>query len=141
MEQFIFSKPEESDKFLEEITTNAENIFKDLELHYRVVDICTGDIGSFAARKFDIEAWLPGQNKYREMVSASNYRDYGARRLNCRYQDEKNQIKHVNTLNSTAIALTRCMIAILEQHQTKDGNVTIPKVLRNYFGGRKLLKQ
>lgn len=141
MEQFIFSKPEESDKFLEEITTNAENIFKDLELHYRVVDICTGDIGSFAARKFDIEAWLPGQNKYREMVSASNYRDYGARRLNCRYQDKNNQIKHVNTLNSTAIALTRCMIAILEQHQTKDGNVTIPKVLRNYFGGRKLLKQ
>lgn len=141
IEQFVFCKPEESDKMHEEITKNAEEIFQELELHYQIVDICSGDIGSFASRKFDLEAWLPGQNQYREMVSASNYRDYGARRLNCRYQDEKNEINFVNTLNSTAIALTRCMIAIIEQHQTKDGNVSVPKVLQPYLGGRKLLRQ
>jgi len=140
IEQFVFAKPEDSDELHKEITQNAEDIFQDLELHYQVVDICTGDMGSFATRKFDIEAYLPGQGKYREMVSASNYKDYGARRLNCRYQDEKNQVKFVHTLNSTAIALTRCMIAIIEQHQTKDGNVRLPKVLRPYFGNRELLK-
>ena len=141
IEQFVFSKPEESDKIHEEITQNAEEIFKDLELHYQIVDICTGDIGSFASRKYDLEAWLPGQKRYREMVSASNYRDYGARRLNCRYQDVDNQIKHVHTLNSTAIALTRTIIAIIEQHQTKEGNVKIPEVLRPYFGNRDYLIQ
>ena len=140
IEQFIFSKPEESDKLHEELTKNAEEIFQELEIHYQVIDLCSGDIGSFATRKFDIEAYLPAQNAYREMVSASNYRDYGARRLNCRYQDEKNELKFVHTLNSTAIALTRCMIAIIEQHQTKDGNVKLPKCLQTYFGNRELLK-
>ncbi len=139
IEQFVFSKPENSDKFHEEITANAEELFKELELHYQIVDICTGDMGSFATRKYDLEAWLPGQEKYREMVSASNYKDYGARRLNCRYQDEKNEIKQVHTLNSTAIALTRAMIAFIEQHQTEDGNVRLPKALQGFFGGRDLL--
>jgi len=139
IEQFIFCKPEDSDKLHDEIIANAEEIFKELEIHFRVVDICTGDIGSFAARKYDIEAWLPAQGKYREMVSASNYRDYGARRLNTRYQSEDGTLKLVHTLNSTAIALTRCLIAIIETHQTKDGNVKLPKVLRPYFGGRKHL--
>lgn len=139
IEQFVFAKPEDSDKLHEEIIANAEEIFKDLEIHYRIVDICTGDIGAFASRKFDLEAWLPGQDNYREMVSASNYRDYGARRLDCRYQDEKNEIKHVHTLNSTAIALTRALIAFIETHQTEDGNVRLPKALRPYFGGREFL--
>jgi len=139
IEQFIFSKPEESDKLHEEITKNAEEIFQELEIHFRVVDICSGDIGSMASRKFDIEAWLPGQNKYREMVSASNYRDYGARRLNCKYQDEHGELKLVHTLNSTAIALTRTLIAIIENHQTKDGNVKLPKVLKPYFNNREYL--
>ncbi|MCA9497195.1 MAG: serine--tRNA ligase [Nanoarchaeota archaeon] len=139
IEQFIFSKPEDSQAFLDEILENAEEIFRDLGIHYRIVDICTGDIGSFAAKKYDLEAWLPGQEKYREMVSASNYGDYGARRLNCRYQDEKNELKFVHTLNSTAIALTRTLIAIIETHQTEDGNVKIPEVLRTYFGGREYL--
>ncbi len=141
IEQFVFCKPEESDNYHKEITQNAEEIFKELELHYQIVDICTGDMGSFATRKFDLEAWLPGQQRYREMVSSSNYRDYGARRLNCRYQNEKNEIEFVHTLNSTAIALTRAMIAIIEQHQTQDGNVIIPVVLRPYMGERKLLIQ
>lgn len=141
IEQFIFSKPEESDKFHEEITKNAEEIFQDLEIHYQIIDICSGDIGSFASRKYDLEAWLPGQEKYREMVSASNYRDYGARRLNTRFQDEKNEIRFVHTLNSTAIALVRCLIAIIENHQTEDGNVRIPKALRPYLGNKEFLKE
>ncbi len=140
IEQFIFSKPEESDKFLVELIDNAEEIFKELDIPYRIVDICSGDIGSFAARKFDLEAYIPSQEKYREMVSASNYRDYGARRLNSRYQDENNEIKFVHTLNSTAIALTRALIALIENHQTKDGNVKVPKVLQPFLGGKKLLK-
>lgn len=139
IEQFVFCAPEESDKIHEEITQNAEEIFKELEMHFRVVNICSGDMGAMATRKYDIEAWLPGQDKYREMVSASNYRDYGARRLNCRYQTENNELKLVNTLNSTAIALVRCLIAIIENHQTEDGNVKIPKVLRPYFSGREML--
>jgi seryl-tRNA synthetase len=140
IEQFVFSKPEESDTIFDEIVKNAEEIFQDLELHYQVINICSGDIGSFAAKKYDIEGWVPSQERYRELCSASNYRDYGARRLNCRYQDENNELKLVNTLNSTAVALVRALIAILEQHQTEDGNVIIPKVLRPYFDGRKLLK-
>lgn len=139
IEQFYFSTPEQSDELLKEILNNAEEIFQDLELHYRVVNICSGDIGSFAAKKFDIEAWLPGQDNYREMVSASNYRDYGARRLNVKYQDEKNNLKLCNTLNSTAIALTRTMIAIMEQHQQEDGTVYIPKVLRQFLGNREFI--
>ncbi len=139
IEQFVFCKPEDSDKFHKEITDNAEEIFKELEIHYRVVDICSGDIGSFATRKFDIEAWLPGQDKYREMVSASNYRDYGARRLNSRYQSEKGTLELVHTLNSTAVAMVRALIAIIEQHQTKDGNIKLPKALKPYFGGREFL--
>lgn len=140
VEQFFFCKPEDSDRVHAEITENAEEIFRELELHYRVVDICTGDMGAMATRKFDIEAWLPGQEKYREMVSASNYRDFGARRLNCKYQTESGTTELVHTGNSTAIALTRCMIAIMEQHQTEDGNVRVPKALRPYLGGKEFLK-
>lgn len=141
IEQFVFCKPEESDDMHKEITNNAEEIFKELDLHYQIVDICSGDMGAMATRKFDLEAWLPSQEKYREMVSASNYRDYGARRLNCRYQSEDGSLKLVHTLNSTAVALTRCLIAIIEQHQTKDGNVKLPEVLRPFFGGREMLKK
>lgn len=140
VEQFFFCKPEDSDKLHDEITANAEEIFKELEIHYQVVDICSGDMGGMATRKFDIEAWLPSQNKYREMVSASNYRDFGARRLNCKYQTENGTTELVHTGNSTAIALTRCMIAIIEQHQTEDGNVRVPKALQPYLGGREFLK-
>jgi len=139
IEQFIFSRQEESEELLEELINNAEEIYQDLELHYRIVNICSGDIGSFAAKKYDLEAWLPGQNKYREMVSASNYRDYGARRLNTKYQDEKNNLKLVHTLNSTAIALTRTLIAILEQHQNEDGTVNVPEKLQLFMHGKKVI--
>ncbi|MFP4402013.1 MAG: serine--tRNA ligase [Candidatus Nanoarchaeia archaeon] len=134
LEQFIFSTPEESDKMHNEITQNAEEIFQELELHYQIVDICTGDMGAMATRKFDLEAWLPSQQKYREMVSASNYRDFGARRLNCKYQTSQGTTELVHTLNSTAIALTRCMVAIIEQHQLENGNVKVPKCLVPFIG-------
>lgn len=140
IEQFIFSTQEDSERFHQELLANAEEIFQELGIHYQVVNICSGDIGNFASKKYDLEAWLPGQENYREMVSASNYRDYGARRLLCRYQDEQNTLKYAHTLNSTAIALTRTLIAIIETHQTEEGNVVLPQVLRKYFGGRALLK-
>ena len=140
LEQFVFSKPEQSDEMHAEITQNAEDIFQELDLHYQIVDICTGDMGAMATRKFDLEAWLPSQEKYREMVSASNYRDYGARRLHCRYQSENGTTELVHTLNSTAVALTRCMIAIIEQHQTENGNVKIPKCLVPFIGKEELGK-
>ena len=134
LEQFVFSKPEDSDKLHTEITQNAEEIFQELDLHYQIVDICSGDMGAMATRKFDLEAWLPSQEKYREMVSASNYKDFGARRLNCRFQSENGTTELVHTLNSTAIALTRGMIAIIEQHQMENGNVKVPKCLVPFIG-------
>ena len=140
IEQFVFCKPEDSDKIHDELTQNAEEIFQDLEIHYQIVDICSGDMGGMATRKYDLEAWLPSQKKYREMVSASNYRDYGARRLGARYQTEEGSLELVHTLNSTAIALTRCMIAILEQHQTSEGKVRIPEKLRPYLQNREYLQ-
>ena len=139
IEQFVFCAPEDSDKIHDEITANAEEIFQDLEIHYQIVDICSGDMGGMASRKYDLEAWLPSQQKYREMVSASNYRDYGSRRLRARYQTEEGGLELVHTLNSTAIALTRCMIAIIEQHQIKDGRVRIPTKLRPYLGNKEFL--
>lgn len=139
IEQFIYCKDSESQIWHKKITDNIKEIFEDLEIHYQIVDICTGDIGIFATRKFDLEAWLPGQNRYREMGSSSNYKDYGARSLNVRYQDRENNIKFCHSLNNTAIALQRAIIAIIENHQTESGNVRIPKVLRNYFGGREFL--
>jgi seryl-tRNA synthetase len=141
IEQFIFCRKEDSENFHKEILKNTEELFQDLGLHYQIVDICTGDIGSFACRKYDLEAWFPTQNKFREMASASNYKDYGARRLNLKYEDEKNNLEFCHTLNNTYIALQRTIIAIIEQYQTKTGDVIIPEVLRSYFGGRELLKK
>lgn len=140
IEQFVYCLEEQSDEWHQKITDNIEEVFQDLEIHYQLVDICTGDIGAFASRKYDLEAWLPGQDKYREMGSSSNYRDYGARALNVRYQDKKNEMKFCHSLNNTAIAMQRAIIAIIENHQTEDGNVRLPKVLRSYFGGREFLK-
>ncbi len=139
IEQFVFSRQKDSDKFHKEILNNTEEIFQELGLYHQIVDICSGDMGSFATRKYDLEAWLPSQDKFREMASASNYRDYGARRLNLRYQDEKNNLKFCHTQNNTGIATGRAMVAIIEQYQTKDGNVIIPEVLRKYMGNRKFL--
>ncbi len=133
IEQFVFCRPEDSKGEHEKLLQNAEGIFQALGIPYRIVNVCTGDLGKVAAKKYDIEAWLPGQGKFREVVSCSNCTDYQARRLNIKYRKAPGQpAKYVHTLNSTAIATTRAMIAILENYQQPDGTVKIPDVLVKY---------
>jgi len=136
IEQFIFCKPEDSWKLHEELLQNAEKLFQKLGLPYRVVNVCTGDIGTVAAKKYDIEAWMPAQNGYREVVSCSNCTDYQARRLNIKYREKEGEAPKgfLHTLNSTAIATNRTIVAILENYQQEDGSVTVPEVLRKYMG-------
>ena len=137
IEQFIFCRPEDSWKMHEELIHNAEELVQKLGLPYRVVNVCTGDIGTVAAKKYDIEAWMPAQNAYREIISCSNCTDYQARRLNIRFREKEGQPPKgfVHTLNSTALATGRTIVAILENYQQEDGSVVVPKVLRKYMGG------
>jgi len=137
VEQFIFCLPEQSWEMHEELLRNAEELVQKLGLPYRVVNVCTGDIGSFAAKKYDIEVWMPAQNRYREIISCSNCTDYQARRLNIRYREKEGAPPKgvVHTLNSTALATGRTIVAILENYQQEDGSVLIPEVLRPYMGG------
>ncbi len=141
IEQFVFSTPEQSWPLHEELLHNAENIFQKLELPYRVVNVCTGDIGTVAAKKYDIETWMPAMNAYREVVSCSNCTDYQARRLNIRYREKEGAPTKgpVHTLNSTAIAAGRTIVAILENCQREDGSITIPTVLRKYMGDKETI--
>jgi seryl-tRNA synthetase len=138
IEQFIFCKPEDSPKLHEELLENAEVLLQKLGLPYRVVNVCTGDIGTVAAKKYDIEAWMPAQGDYREVVSCSNCTDYQARRLGVRYRLKEGAppIGPVHTLNSTAIATGRTIVALLENNQNEDGTINIPEVLRKYMGNR-----
>jgi len=135
IEQFVFCTPEESWKLHEELLRNAEDLVQKLGLPYRVVNVCTGDIGTVAAKKYDIEAWMPAQNAYREVVSCSNCTDYQARRLGIRYREKEGAPTKgfLHTLNSTAIATGRTIVAILENFQQEDGTVVVPKVLRKYM--------
>jgi seryl-tRNA synthetase len=137
IEQFLFSKPECSWSFHEELLGNAEELVQKLGLPYRVVNVCTGDIGTVAAKKYDVEAWMPAQNAYREIISCSNCTDYQARRLNIKYREKEGEAPKgfVHTLNSTALATGRTIVAILENHQQEDGSVAIPEALRKYMGG------
>jgi len=139
IEQMVFSRPEDSWKIHEELLANAEGIFRALELPYRVVNVCSGDLGAVASKKYDLEVWMPVQGKFREMVSASNVLDYQARRLNIRYRGKGENI-FVHTLNSTAVATTRAIVAILENHQTEEGKIAIPEVLRPYMGGMEFMR-
>jgi seryl-tRNA synthetase len=141
VEQFIYCKPENSWELFEELLKNAEDIFQLLGLPYRVVDICTGDIGTVAAKKYDIEVWMPRENTYRELVSCSNCTAYQSVRLNIRVRDahEFETKNFVHTLNSTAIATTRAIRAIMENYQEEDGTVVIPEVLRPYMNGAETL--
>ena len=136
IEQFIFCKPEDSSKLHEELLENAEDLLQKLELPYRVVNVCTGDIGTVAAKKYDIEAWMPAQNGYREVISCSNCTDYQARRLGIRYREKEGAPTKgfVHTLNSTAVATGRTIVAILENKQQEDGTINIPEALRKYMG-------
>ena len=139
VEQVILCKPEDSKNMHKEILNNATNIFEKLEIPYRVIDICTGDIGTVAARKFDIEAWMPSTNQWKEVVSASNCKSYQSVRLNMRYRTaEGTDFPH--TLNSTAVATTRALAAILENNQTDNGDVIIPKVLRKWMGNQEIIE-
>jgi seryl-tRNA synthetase len=142
VEQFIFCLPEQSWQLHEELQKNAEELYQKLGLHYRVVNICTGDIGTVAAKKYDIEAWM-ADGKFREVGSNSNCTDYQARRLNIRYREGpgKPPIGFVHTLNNTALATSRTMVAILEQFQQKDGSVVIPEVLRPFMNGIERLEK
>ncbi|MEM0164962.1 MAG: serine--tRNA ligase [Saccharolobus sp.] len=134
VEQFIFSMPEDSWKYHAELISNSETIFQQLGLPYRIINIASGDLGACAAKKFDLEVWMPGQAKFREMVSCSNCTDWQAFRMKIRFVDRKNNRKgYVYTLNSTAIASTRTITAILENYQREDGVVEIPKALRKYL--------
>jgi seryl-tRNA synthetase len=135
VEQFVFSRPEESWDEHERLLANAEEVYQKLGIPYRVVNICTGDIGTVAAKKYDIEAWLPGQGKYREVVSCSNCTDYQARRARIRFRDSPSEpTQYVHTLNSTLIATERTLVAILENYQREDGSIEVPKVLVPYTG-------
>ncbi|HOP09565.1 MAG TPA: serine--tRNA ligase, partial [Candidatus Methanofastidiosa archaeon] len=136
VEQFIFCNEEESWGLFEELIDNAESLYKGLEIPYRIVNICTGDIGTVAAKKYDLEAWMPAQGTYRELVSCSNCTDYQARRLNIRYRT-KDGNKMCHTLNSTAIATTRTLVALIENYQREDGSIDVPKALRPYMMGKK----
>jgi seryl-tRNA synthetase len=131
-----FARPEESDQELLKLLDNAEEVLRRLNLPYRVVDLCTGDIGFSAARTFDIEVWLPGQQTYREISSCSNFRDFQARRAAIRFRrDEKSKPELVHTLNGSGLAVGRTLVAILENYQQKDGSVVVPEALRPYMGG------
>lgn len=136
VEQIIISKPGESWKHHEEMQKNAEEIFMALKIPFRVVNICTGDIGMIAAKKYDIEAWMPRENDYKEVTSCSNCTSYQAVRLNIRYED-RGKREYVHTLNATAIATGRAIRAILENYQERDGTITIPEVLVPYMNGKK----
>jgi seryl-tRNA synthetase len=142
VEQFVFCRPEESPALMEELRANAEEVFRRLGVPYRVVNVCTGDLGTVAAKKYDIEAWFPRQQAYREVVSCSNCTDYQARRLGIRLGKAGRPGKRVpHTLNSTAVATSRGLAVLLEQFQQPDGSVTIPEVLRPYLGGRSTLSR
>ncbi len=139
IEQIIISKPEDSWNLHEELLTNCVELWDSLNLHYEVVNICTGDMGTVASKKYDLEAWLPGVGAYKEVVSCSNCTDYQANRLKMRYRTSEGN-ESVHTLNSTAVATSRALVAIIEQNQTEDGKVEIPEVLQPYMQNQKILE-
>ena len=135
IEQFVFSKPEDSWKEQENMIAITEEFFQKLEIPHKVVLLSSGDMGKISAKTYDLEVWLAGQNAYREAVSCSNCLDYQSRRLKIRFRDKTNEdTKYIHTLNSTLVATERTMVAILENFQTKDGHVNIPNVLQKYMG-------
>ena len=138
-EQFIFSKPEDSDMEQVKMIECAEEFYQKLGIPHRVVLLSSGDMGKVAAKTFDIEAWMPGQNAYREICSVSNCNDFQARRLKIRFRDKTNEeTQYVHTLNGTLVAIERTMVAIIENFQTNDGHIKVPEVLQKYLGKDKI---
>ena len=135
VEQLVFSKPDESWKEHERMLSVVEEFYQNLDIPYRVVVLSSGDLGKVSAKTYDLEAWMAGQNSYREIVSCSNCLDFQARRLKIRFRERANdQPQYLHTLNSTLVATARTLVAILENFQTKDGHVSVPKILQKYFG-------
>jgi seryl-tRNA synthetase len=132
--------PEQSNAELESLTANAERILQKLGLHYRVIVLCTGDMGFGSAKTYDIEVWAPGQNSYLEVSSCSNFEDYQARRMNLRFKGEDGKNRYCHTLNGSGTALARLYVALLENYQQPDGTVRIPEALQPYFGADKISK-
>jgi seryl-tRNA synthetase len=141
VEQFVFCKNdhEESVFWFEQLIHNAEELVQALELPYRVVNVCTGDMGDGKVGMYDLECWVPSENRYRETHSCSYLHDWQARRANLRYRDEEGKVKFIHTLNNTAIASPRILIPLLETHQQADGSIRIPKALRPYMGGQEYI--
>ena len=138
IEQFVFSRPEDSWKEHEKMLGVVEEFYQELEIPHKVILLSTGDMGKISAKTYDIEGWMAGQNAYREIVSCSNCLDYQARRLKIRFRDKTNEdTQYLHTLNSTLIATTRVMVSIMENFQTKDGHIRIPTVLQSYMGNQK----
>ena len=135
VEQFVFSRPEESWNEHEKMIQTAEEFYQKLEIPHKVMLLSSGDMGKVSAKTYDIEAWMAGQNAYREIVSCSNCLDYQARRLKIRFRDKTNEdTQYLHTLNSTLVATSRVLVSILENFQTKDGHINVPKALQNYIG-------
>ena len=138
IEQFVFARPEESWKEHERMLSTTEEFYQNLEIPHRIMLLSSGDMGKVSAKTYDIEAWMAGQNSYREIVSCSNCLEYQARRLKIRFRDKTNEdTRYVHTLNSTLVATTRVLVSIMENFQTKDGHIRIPKVLQRYMGDQK----
>jgi seryl-tRNA synthetase len=135
VELMTFSTQEDSYVLLEQLLSDAEEVLKQLNLHYRVVSLCAGDLGFSSAKTYDIEVWLPGQAQYREISSCSNFEAFQARRADIRYRAKTAKIEYVHTLNGSALAVGRTVVAILENYQQADGSVIVPEVLRPYLGG------
>jgi seryl-tRNA synthetase len=140
VEMVKFVEPQTSYDELESLVTNAEEVLQALGLHYRVLELCSGDISFAAAKCYDIELWAPGQKGWLEVSSCSNFEDFQARRANIRYRDERGKVCHVHTLNGSGVALPRLMIAILENGQQADGSVILPPAIVPYMGGIEILK-
>ena len=136
VEMVKFTRPEESYDELEKLTANAEEVLKRLGIHFRTVNLCTGDLGFSSAKTYDLEAWLPGQDTYREISSCSDFESFQARRARIRFRREENsKVEYVHTLNGSGLAIGRTVVAILENYQQKDGSVIVPEVLRPYMNG------
>ena len=130
---FAFAKAEESEKLHDEFLKLEEEFWQSLGIPYRVLEMCTGDLGAQAARKFDLEAWMPGRGDWGEVTSTSNTTDYQARNLNIKYKLPNGETNFAHTLNGTAVATSRAIIAILENNQKEDGSVAVPKALQRYL--------
>jgi seryl-tRNA synthetase len=141
VEQFVYSRPDDSCEEHDKMLTITEEFYEKIGIPYRTVLLCSADLGKISAKTYDIEAWMPGQRAYREIVSCSNCTDYQARRLNIRFRDKTNEeTRFVHTLNSTLVATERTMVSIMENYQTSNGDVEIPDILRKYMGDLKKIK-